>query len=114
VIAFNNDLRVKNLRARIAAQGTDAAICASPEAFEAEFKAQAPAWERVVRDSGVRVEQRERLLKVELIFIETRASLGYPGNRYAVFGKFTYRDMPQACRRDAACCACPPERTAPR
>lgn len=30
------------------------------------LKAQAPAWERVVRDSRAHVEQLERLVKVEL------------------------------------------------
>jgi hypothetical protein len=34
----------------------DATPSASPEAFEAELKTEAPMWERVVRDSGARVE----------------------------------------------------------
>lgn len=44
------------VRDKIAAQGMDATPSASPEAFEAELKAEASAWERVVRDSGARVE----------------------------------------------------------
>lgn len=44
------------VRDKIAAQGMDATPSASAEAFEAELKAEAPAWERVVRDSGARVE----------------------------------------------------------
>jgi tripartite-type tricarboxylate transporter receptor subunit TctC len=45
-----------DVKARIAAQGMDASPSASPEAFEAELRAEAPMWERVVRDSGARVE----------------------------------------------------------
>jgi tripartite-type tricarboxylate transporter receptor subunit TctC len=44
------------VREKIAAQGMDATPSASPEAFEAELKAEAPMWERVVLDSGARVE----------------------------------------------------------
>jgi tripartite-type tricarboxylate transporter receptor subunit TctC len=44
------------VREKIAAQGLDAAPSASPEAFEAQLRAEAPMWERVVRDSGARVE----------------------------------------------------------
>ena len=44
------------VRDKIAAQGMDATPSASPEAFETELKAEAPAWERVVRESGARVE----------------------------------------------------------
>ncbi len=44
------------VRDKIAAQGMDATPSASPDAFEAELRAEAPAWERVVRDSGARVE----------------------------------------------------------
>ncbi len=41
---------------KIALQGMDAAPSASPEAFAALIKAEAPMWERVVRDSGAKVE----------------------------------------------------------
>ncbi len=44
------------IREKISAQGMDSTPSASPEAFEAELKAEAPMWERVVRDSGARVE----------------------------------------------------------
>jgi tripartite-type tricarboxylate transporter receptor subunit TctC len=44
------------VREKIAVQGMDATPSASPEAFEAELKAEAPMWERVVLDSGARVE----------------------------------------------------------
>jgi tripartite-type tricarboxylate transporter receptor subunit TctC len=44
------------VREKIAAQGMDATPSASPEAFEAELKAEAPMWERVVLDSGARVD----------------------------------------------------------
>ncbi len=56
-----HDAAVKGLakpevREKIALQGMDATPSASPEAFEAELKAEAPMWERVVLDSGARVE----------------------------------------------------------
>jgi hypothetical protein len=44
------------VREKIALQGMDATPSTSPEAFEAELKAEAPMWERVVLDSGARVE----------------------------------------------------------
>jgi len=44
------------VRDKIALQGMDAAPSASPEAFEAEIRAEAPMWERLVRESGARVE----------------------------------------------------------
>jgi tripartite-type tricarboxylate transporter receptor subunit TctC len=44
------------VRDRIAVGGMDATPSASPEAFEAELKAEAPGWEKVIRDSGARVE----------------------------------------------------------
>ncbi len=44
------------IRDRIALQGMDAAPSASPEAFAAEIKAEAPMWERVIRASGAKVE----------------------------------------------------------
>ncbi len=45
-----------DVREKIALQGMDATPSASPESFEAELKAEAPTWEKVVRDSGARVE----------------------------------------------------------
>ena len=44
------------IKEKIAFQGMDSTPSASPEAFEAELKAEAPKWEKVVRDSGARVE----------------------------------------------------------
>lgn len=44
------------VRDKIALQGMDAAPSVSPEAFEAELRAEAPMWERLVRESGARVE----------------------------------------------------------
>ena len=44
------------IKEKIAFQGMDSTPSASPEAFEAELKTEAPMWERVVRDSGARVE----------------------------------------------------------
>ena len=44
------------IRDKIALQGMDAAPSASPEAFAAEIKAEAPMWERVIRASGAKVE----------------------------------------------------------
>ena len=45
-----------DVREKIALQGMDATPSASPEAFEAELKEEAPMWERVVRESGARVD----------------------------------------------------------
>jgi len=45
-----------DVKEKIAFQGMDSTPSASPEAFEAELKAEAPMWEKVVRDSGARVE----------------------------------------------------------
>ncbi len=45
-----------DIRDRIASQGMDAAPSASPEAFAAEIRVEAPMWERVIRESGARVE----------------------------------------------------------
>ncbi|HEX9192927.1 MAG TPA: tripartite tricarboxylate transporter substrate binding protein [Burkholderiales bacterium] len=44
------------VRDKMALQGMVAAPSASPEAFEARIRAEAPMWERVVRDSGAQVE----------------------------------------------------------
>jgi hypothetical protein len=43
-------------REKIAAQGMDATPSASPEAFEAELRAEAPMWRDLVRDSGAKIE----------------------------------------------------------
>ena len=44
------------VRDKIALQGMDATPSASPAAFEAEIRAEAPIWERLVRESGARIE----------------------------------------------------------
>lgn len=44
------------VKEKITLQGMDASPSASPEAFEAEVKAEAPMWERLVRASGAKVE----------------------------------------------------------
>jgi tripartite-type tricarboxylate transporter receptor subunit TctC len=41
---------------KIAAQGMDATASASPEAFEAELRAEAPMWRELVRKSGAKIE----------------------------------------------------------
>jgi len=45
-----------DVRDKIALQGMDATPSASPEAFDAEIKAEAPILERIVRESGAKVE----------------------------------------------------------
>ena len=45
-----------DVKEKIAFQGMDSTPSASPEAFEAELKVEGPRWERVVRESGARVE----------------------------------------------------------
>ena len=49
-------LAKQDVRDKIAQQGMDASPSASPEAFAAEIRAEAPMWERVIRDSGAKVE----------------------------------------------------------
>jgi tripartite-type tricarboxylate transporter receptor subunit TctC len=44
------------VREKISSQGMDAAPSASPEAFDAEIKAEAPIIERSIRESGAKVE----------------------------------------------------------
>jgi tripartite-type tricarboxylate transporter receptor subunit TctC len=44
------------MRDKIAIQGMDPTPSASPEAFEADIRAEAPALERMIRESGARVE----------------------------------------------------------
>jgi tripartite-type tricarboxylate transporter receptor subunit TctC len=49
-------LAKQEIRDRIASQGMDAAPSASPEAFAREIMEEAPMWERVIRESGAKVE----------------------------------------------------------
>lgn len=61
VIRRLHEAAVKSLakpevRDKLAIQGMDPTPSASPEAFDAENRAEAPLWERVVRESGARVE----------------------------------------------------------
>ena len=49
-------LTKQEVKEKIAAQGMDATPSASPEAFESDIKAEAPMLERVVRDSGAKIE----------------------------------------------------------
>jgi tripartite-type tricarboxylate transporter receptor subunit TctC len=44
------------VKEKIAIQGMDATPSPSPEAFEAEIRAEAPALEKLVRDSGARID----------------------------------------------------------
>ena len=46
----------QEVKDKIALQGMDATPSASPAAFDAEIKAEAPMLERVVRESGAKVE----------------------------------------------------------
>lgn len=46
----------QEVKDKIAFQGMDSTPSASPEAFAAELKAEAPMWEKLVRDSGARVD----------------------------------------------------------
>lgn len=46
----------KEVKDKIAFQGMDSTPSASPEAFTVELKAEAPMWEKLVRDSGARVD----------------------------------------------------------
>jgi len=49
-------LAKQDVKDKIALQGMDATPSASPEAFDAEIKAEAPILERIVRESGAKVE----------------------------------------------------------
>ena len=49
-------LAKSEVKEKIALQGMDATPSASPDAFEAELRAEAPMWERLVRESGARIE----------------------------------------------------------
>jgi tripartite-type tricarboxylate transporter receptor subunit TctC len=44
------------VKEKIALQGMDATPSASPDAFEAGLRAEAPMWEKIVRESGARIE----------------------------------------------------------
>ena len=54
--ATAKSLAKQEIRDKIAQQGMDASPSASPEAFAAEIRAEAPMWERVIRESGAKVE----------------------------------------------------------
>jgi tripartite-type tricarboxylate transporter receptor subunit TctC len=54
--AMVKSLAKPEVRAKIALQGMDASPSASPAAFEKEVKDEAPYWEKLVRDSGAKVE----------------------------------------------------------
>ena len=54
--AAAQSLAKPDVREKIALQGMDPTPSASPAAFEAEIKAEAPRWERTIRESGARVE----------------------------------------------------------
>jgi tripartite-type tricarboxylate transporter receptor subunit TctC len=55
-LAAAKSLAKPEVRGKIAVQGMDAAPSASIAAFEAQLRAEAPIWERVVRDSGAQIE----------------------------------------------------------
>jgi tripartite-type tricarboxylate transporter receptor subunit TctC len=46
----------KEVAEKIAIQGMDATPSASPAAFEALIRAEAPMWEKLVRDSGAKID----------------------------------------------------------
>jgi tripartite-type tricarboxylate transporter receptor subunit TctC len=54
--AMVKGLAKSEVRDKIALQGMDPTPSASPAAFEAEIKAETPYWEKLVRDSGAKVE----------------------------------------------------------
>jgi tripartite-type tricarboxylate transporter receptor subunit TctC len=54
--ALAKGLAKPEVREKIAVQGMDAAPSASPAAFEMEVKKETPYWEKLVRDSGAKVE----------------------------------------------------------
>jgi tripartite-type tricarboxylate transporter receptor subunit TctC len=54
--AATKALAKQEVRDKIGLQGMDATPSASPAAFGAQIKAEAPMWERVVQDSGAKVE----------------------------------------------------------
>jgi tripartite-type tricarboxylate transporter receptor subunit TctC len=54
--ALNKGLVKQDVKDKIALQGMDATPSASPAAFAAEVKTETPYWEKLVRDSGAKVE----------------------------------------------------------
>ena len=54
--AMVKGLAKREVRGKIALQGMDATPSASPAAFAAEVKAEAPYWEKLVHDSGAKVD----------------------------------------------------------
>jgi len=54
--AMAKGLAKEEVKQKIALQGMDASPSASPAAFEAEVKAETPYWEKLVRESGAKVE----------------------------------------------------------
>ena len=49
-------LAKQDVKDKIALQGMDASPSASPETFATEIRAEAPMWERVIRESGAKVD----------------------------------------------------------
>jgi len=54
--ALGKALAKPEIREKLAVQGMDPTPSPSPAAFEAEVKAEAPYWEKLVRESGAKVE----------------------------------------------------------
>lgn len=54
--AATRGLAKADVKEKIALQGMDATPSASPEAFDADIKAEAPILEKAIRDSGARIE----------------------------------------------------------
>src|SRR5690242_4966545 len=54
--ALGKGLAKPEVREKLAVQGMDPTPSPSPAAFEAEVKSEAPYWEKLVRDSGAKVE----------------------------------------------------------
>jgi len=55
-LAATRALGKAEVKEKIAVQGMDATPSASPEAFEADIKAEAPLLEKVIRDSGAKID----------------------------------------------------------
>jgi tripartite-type tricarboxylate transporter receptor subunit TctC len=54
--AMAKGLAKPEVRDKIAVQGMDASPSASPAAFDALVKAETPYWEKLVKESGAKVE----------------------------------------------------------
>ena len=54
--AASRGLAKPEVKEKIALQGMDATPSASPDAFEAELREEAPMWQKLVRDSGAKIE----------------------------------------------------------